>query len=452
MVSQPTEIHPKNKTTNKQKQRLYEVTLALFTVIAFSSAGTIYTIVGNGKTGFAGNGGPAVDAVLNNPAQISLSSTGELYIADSANNVVRVVSTNGYITNFAGNNIAGYTGDNGPATNASLNTPVGVFAAPNGNVYISDSWNNVVRVVSTNGIINTFAGNGTDGYYGDGGLATKAMLGDPIGIFVTSTGEVYIAEAENNVIRMVFTNNIIATIAGNGVWGYSGDGGLASSATLTFPSDVYVTSDGKIYITDTGNNVVRLISNGGIIATFAGTGATGYSGDNGPAIKATFNTPTGVTVSSNGNVYIADSSNNVIRIVYTNGTIATYAGNGAAGFSGDGGPSISASLNSPYFVSVSPTDELYISDNGNERIRRICNSSYTGFDCQIPFCHGINGSSISVCSGQGSCVGYNICNCTRGFTGLECSQKQESSIAFRNYVSLWMAIAFMVVLMKLSNF
>ena len=218
-------------------------------------------------------------------------------------------STTGIITTIAGNGIAGYSGDGGLATNAELNNPYGVAVDSNGNIYIADTNNNRIRKVnSTTGIITTIAGNGTAGYSGDGGLATNAELYYPYGVAVDSNGNIYIADTYNNRIRKVnSTTGIITTIAGNGTAGYSGDGGPATNAQLNYPYGVAVDSSGNIYIADTDNNRIRKVnSTTGIITTIAGNGNPGYSGDGGPATNAELYDPSGVAVDSNGNIYIAD--------------------------------------------------------------------------------------------------------------------------------------------------
>jgi len=417
----------------------------LFIFVSFANAGTIYTIVGNGMNPMYGYIGPALDIEIA-PYGVALAPTGDvLYISEMTNGRVQMVA-NGYVSMFAGNGNFGYSGDGGPATSAELWTPTGVAVSSTGDVYIADAGSNVVRVVASSGIITTFAGNGSMGYSGDGSFATTAQLNSPLSVAVTSTGQVYIVCL--NVLRMVTPIGIITTVAGNGTAGYFGDGGLASNALLNNPSGVAVSSTGEVYIADRGNNRIRVISTDSIITTFAGNGVSGYSGDGGSAVNAQLSSPNRVSVSSNGDVYIVDQGNNVIRMVSSNNTISTIAGNGTAGFSGDGGPAVNATLNSPYDVAISLHGNVYISDSSNYRIRRVCNQGYTGYSCQFAICYGVNGTSANVCSGNGTCVAYNNCNCTSGFTGIDCDQKgsQEPSVAFKAFLSFWLLVLSIILI------
>ena len=350
--------------------------------------GTISTFAGNGIRGYSGDGGPATAAQLNNPTGVSGNRDGLIFIADRVNNRIRVVTpgdvmpsptptptppaTGGIITTIAGNGMQGFSGDGGPATEAALYNSRGVAVDSAGNVYIADDNNNRIRKVS-GGIITTFAGNGIPGYSGDGGPATEARLYSLEGVGVDSAGNVYIADTDNNRIRRV-SGGIITTFAGNGTFGFSGDGGPATEARLTSPRGVAADSAGNVYIADSENDRIRKVS-GGIITTFAGTRgaggwAGGFSGDGGPAIEAQLLGPGGVAVDSAGNVYIADSSNHRIRRV-SGGIITTFAGNGIRGFSGDGGPATAAAVNYSSGVAVDSAGNVYIADLGNHRIRKV---------------------------------------------------------------------------------
>ena len=340
------------------------------------SNGIITTIAGNGTIGHSGDSGPATRAELNGPWGVAVDASGNVYIADTYNGLVRKVSS-GTITTFAG--IWSTGGFNGTSTGAGLGEPIGVSADASGNLYIADNLNNVVRKVS-NGEITTIAGSvvfgySSDHYSGDNGPATSAVLNEPVGVAVDPAGNVYIADRDNCVIRKV-SNGVITTMAGNGTEGYSGDNGPATSATLNLPEGVATDTHGNVYIADTGNHVVRKVSNG-VITTFAGSGPAGGSpGNNGPATGAALGNPTGVAVDAMGNVYIADSSNNVIREV-SNGVITTIAGNWAPEYSGDNGPATSAGLSGPESVAVDATGNLYIADRGNQVIRKVSNGMIT---------------------------------------------------------------------------
>ena len=340
---------------------------------AITRVATINSIAGNGTAGYLGDSGPATSAELNGPYGLAIDNAGNLYIADPANNRVRKVALGtGIISTFAGNGTAGYSGDNGPATSAELKVPVGVALDGAGNLYIADEGNSVIRKVNASGTITTIAGNNTVGYSGDTGPATSASLYGPTGVAVDSSGNLYIADTGNNRVREVAAaTGVITTIAGTGTAGYSGDNGAAVSATLNKPSAVVEGSTGNLYVLDTGNNVVRLVNTTGTITTIAGNGTAGYSGDDGPATSATLHTPYGLNIDSSGNLYIADSANNVVRMVSTAGIISTIAGNGTPGYSGDNGAAISATLDNPQGVTVDNQGNVYISDQGNNRVREV---------------------------------------------------------------------------------
>ena len=324
------------------------------------SNGVIATVVGNGGFGFSGDSGPAVSAQLNGPVCVAVDSAGNLYIADQPNQRIRKVS-NGLITTVLGGGSS--IGDNGPATRAQFELG-GVAVDSAGNLYIADSANFRIRKV-TNGVITTVAGNGTQGFSGDGGPATNAQLYYPGSVAVDSAGNLYFADSDNFRIRKV-SNGVITTVAGNGTFGFSGDGGPATSAEL-IPYGVAVDSGGNLYIADGFNHRVRKVSNG-VITTVAGDGVPGFSGDNGPAISAQLGYPSDVAVDSAGNLYIADDANNRIRKV-SNGVIVTVAGNGTAGYSGDGGPATSAELSLPAVIAVDSAGNVYIGDpNGTVRV------------------------------------------------------------------------------------
>jgi uncharacterized protein (TIGR03437 family) len=330
----------------------------------------ISTVAGNGAVGFSGDGGPATAAQLWLPSSVAVDASGNLYIADYGNNRVREV-TAGVITTIAGNGTAGFSGDGGPATSASLYFPSGVAVDAAGNVYIAESAESLVLEVSVGGTINTFAGDGVTGFAGDGGVATSAQLnlGVSSGIAVDSAGNVYIADSGNNRIRRVSVSGVITTVAGNGSAAYTGDSGVATSASLNGPVAVAVDASGNLYIADAGNNVVRKVSTSGIITTVAGNGTAGFSGDGGRATSAQLWTPSGVAVDHAGNLYIADYGNYRIRLVSA-GTISTIAGNGTEAYAGDGGPATAASL-APAGIASDALGNLFIADQNNNRIREV---------------------------------------------------------------------------------
>ncbi len=356
---------------------------------AACAAQIITTVAGNGTAGYSGDGGQATNAELNNPDGVAFDAIGNIYIADQGNNRIRKVNTAGIITTIAGNGTQGFSGDGGTATNASLYAPSEVVIDAGGNLYFTDENNNRVRMVNTAGIITTIAGNGTAGYNGDGGQATFAELHDPVGLTFDVKGNLYIVDDANNKIRKINTLGIISVFAGNGTQGFSGDGGQATNAELNLPADIAFDAIGDLYITDQINNRIRKIDTLGIISTIAGNGTTGYSGDGGQATHAELSNPAGICLDAIGNLYIADSFNDRIRKVNTLGIITTLAGIGATGYSGDGGQATAAELNRPARVTIDFADNLFITDYDNNRVRMVTNieqmglQQYIGINCQV---------------------------------------------------------------------
>ena len=332
----------------------------------------IITTGAGGGAGDPSGGGPAVWAHLYGPSGVAVDGSGNFYIADY-NVILKVTAAGGIISMVAGGCCYGYSGDGGPATDAQLSFLGGVAVDGSGNLYIADGA--VIRkVAAATGAITRVAGNGGGGYSGDGGPATSAQFLWPQGMAVDGAGNLYIADSGNNAIRKVAAATaIITTVAGNGTAGYSGDGGPAIGAQLGGPQGVAVDGSGNIYIADHANNRIRKVAAAtGAITTVAGNGAAGYSGDGGLATSARLNHPTGVAVDSSGNLYISEGVNNCIRkVAAAAGIITTVAGNGTAGYSGDGGPSTSAQLASPQGVAVGPAGDLYIADSGNSAIRLV---------------------------------------------------------------------------------
>src|SRR5439155_445403 len=324
----------------------------------------------------------ALQVGVGTPARVFKDSAGNLYISTMVvgdeglyGNVVYKVDPSGQLTTVAGNGTEGFSGDGGPATNAALSGPQGVYIDSAGNIFIADSLNDRIREVdAATGIIHTVAGNGNFGFSGDGGPATSAELHSPSGVFGDSAGNIFIADSGNERIReVVAATGIIHTVAGNGNFGFSGDGGPAPDAELVTPSGVFVDISGNIFIADRDNNRIRkVVAATGNIQTVAGNGTFGYSGDGGPATSATINVPSDVYADSAGNLFVADSFNNRIRkVVAATGDIQTVAGNGIADFSGDGGLAASAALYLPLGVYVDGFGNIFIADSNNSRIREV---------------------------------------------------------------------------------
>ena len=346
----------------------------------------ITTVAGNGTAGYSGDGGQATNAEIR-PGGVATDAVGNLYIvnnidsASSTAGVIRKVNTLGIISTIAGVSTWGYSGDGAPATAAKLNNPTGVAFDAVGNLYIADQYNNRIRIVNTLGIINTFAGNGSTTANGDGGAATAAGLGYPEGIAIDANGNLYFSDRVNNRIRKISTSGIINTIAGNGVAGYSGDGGQATAATLYRPLDLAIDEEGNLYINDNLNDRIRKVNTLGIITTIVGNGINSYSGDGGQATAATLNFPGGVVVDAASNIYIGDMFNmRIRRMINTSGIINTIVGNGTAGYSGDGGQATGAELNYPQEIALDAVGNLYIADAGNARIRKVTNAAASGIE------------------------------------------------------------------------
>ncbi|HZT66404.1 MAG TPA: hypothetical protein VFA11_11500 [Acidimicrobiales bacterium] len=383
-------------------------------VLDVSSSGSVAVTAGTGVGGFGGDNGPASQALLNRPEGLALVN-GTLYISDSNNNRIRAVDTTGTIRTVAGTGAAGYSGDQGLATAATLHAPLGLAADASGDLFMADSENAAVREVSSAGVISTVAGTGQKGYTGDGGPATGAELYWPTGVSVDPSGDLLIADGGSARVRQV-VNGIISTVAGNGSVGMSGDGGPAVNASLaepvgvavgssgvdvvdsqngvirhisttgtittlagpaggyTFPIADLFDSKGNLYVADWGNRIFEVMAGTGQVRVVAGTGTAGYTGDGGPATGAELNQPSGLALDSHSNLYISDSGNNVVRMVSPTGKISTYAGDGFPTSStnplGDGQKARAASFHFPYGL-LWTSNGLYVSDRDNQRIRLV---------------------------------------------------------------------------------
>jgi outer membrane protein assembly factor BamB len=329
-------------------------------------------VAGNGQNGFSGDGGLATAAELSQPSDIAVADN-TLYIADGGSFHVRAVDLSTHvITTIAGNGTASWSGDGGPANDAQLAFPYGVAVDQFGNAYVPDNLNEVIRKVDRGGAISTYAGNGAAGFY-DNTNGASASFNDPRGIAVDNSGNVYVADTGNNRIRIIYhANDLVTTVAGNGTRGFSGDGGPATSAMLNAPRAVVVDPGGNIFIADTGNNRVREVTPAGTITTVAGTGSAGYSGDGALATSAMLNAPRGLALDALGDLYVSDTGNNRVRRVdHATKVITTVAGNGSAGVAGDGRAAKSAELDFPFGLAFDSAGNLLIADSANFRIRLV---------------------------------------------------------------------------------
>jgi sugar lactone lactonase YvrE len=361
-----------------------DVSISLVDGIAVSPDGDTYiarrahnmisrvNVVGTGFSGYSGDGGPATNAAMNIPAGLAFDKQGNLYIADRANHRVRKVDTKGIITTVAGNGTEGFSGDGGPATQASLDLPSGLAVDDKGNLYISDRSNNRVRMVNSKGIIKTVAGNGKDGYHGDNMPALKATLDKPFGIAIDKDNNLYIADRGNNRIRKVDGSGLISTVAGDGGFYFIGDNGPAYRASIAGPTGVAVDDKGNIYIADRSNNRIRMVDKLGMIRTVMGTGQRDYNGDSELARETNLHLPFGVVLDKNGDLLVIDRSHYRIRKLLMKGNkVATLAGNGVKQFGGDGGPAQGANLEFPHGIDVDSKDNVIFADKAHFRIRQI---------------------------------------------------------------------------------
>ncbi len=332
-----------------------------------ATSGVITTLAGTGAAGAAGDGGPADAARLSSPGGLAVDRQGNLYIADAGNHRIRRVSSVGAISTVAGTGTAGYSGDGGLATAAMLFGPEGVSVDQDGNLYVAEETNGRVRKISIGGVITTVAG--ASHFGGDGGPATSALLKYPLDVAVDSAGNLYIADGFNFRVRKVDASGTIRTLAGNGTYGYTGDGGQATAAALRYPRGIVTDPAGNVYFST--EHAVRKVTPAGIISTLAGRDAAGYAGDGGLATGAQLRTARGLVIDGAGNLFIADDQNHRVRKVAPDGTISTCAGTGTAGFSGDGGQARLAQLNAPHSVGLDSAGNLYIADYNNLRVRKV---------------------------------------------------------------------------------
>ena len=329
--------------------------------VVAAATGIINTVAGNGTFGYSGDNGSALMAVLNAPTGLTLNN-GTLYVSDSANDRVRAVA-GGSITTVAGNGVAAYAGDGLAAVNANLDGPAGLAFDSSGNLYIADARNYRVRMVNAAGIIATYAGDGTaSGFGGQGDPATLTPLNQPQGVAADSAGDVYIADTGHSRLIEVDPAGNIQVVAGTGTGG-------AAPGQLYNPSGLALDADGNLFIADTANHRIEMLSPAGVLSTVAGTGTAGFSGDGGAAMAAQLDSPAAVAVDANENIFIADTGNNRVRLITPDGNIATVAGTGDAAYNGDSGAALSIALFNPGGLALDGQGNVWIADTGNNRVR-----------------------------------------------------------------------------------
>lgn len=353
------------------------ISASLALIVASAIEPAMTTAAGTGQAGYSGDRRPALEARLNMPFDVVVDSRGNLYVSDTNNHCIRRVdATTGTIITVAGRGRKGFSGDGGPAVEAELNEPYGLALDGRGNLYFADRLNRRVRMVEAQtGEIRTVAGNGSRTYSGDGGPATNAGLVEPNGVALDRDGRrLFIADVAGHRVRVVdLAGGQIGTFAGNGQARHAGDGGPADRAAVHGARAVAVGPDGTVYILEREGNCLRAVNpRTGAITTHAGSGAKGYSGDGGPALTATFNGPKELDVDTLGNIFVVDTENHCIRRIDSKaGLVTTVAGDGQRGGEGDGGPARAARLDRPHGVAVGPEGVLYIGDTGNHRVRKV---------------------------------------------------------------------------------
>ena len=340
-----------------------------------SSTPYIRTVVGTGEAGYSGDGGPATEATLREPFMCDFDTAGNLFFCEARNHVVRRVdASTGVVTTVAGSGEEGYTGDGGPATRATLYEPYSLAVDSDGSIYIVDRLNAVVRKVEgATGIITTVAGTGEVGYSGDGGPGREAQLREPNDCFLDGRGGLLIADIQDQRIRRLnLATGIIDTFAGNGEKVRGGDGMPARQASILGARAVCMDGAGNTYIAEREGNGVRVVTAGGIMGTLAGADAErGYAGDGGLALAATWGAPKALRCDAAGNVIVVDTENHAIRKIDTQSGIVTTVAGGELGGHGDGGPATNAGLDRPHGCGIAADGTIYIADSNNHRVRAV---------------------------------------------------------------------------------
>lgn len=375
---------------------LLKVVLALTFVLPSyaQTAGVINTVAGNGYQGKFGMSGPAKAAELTSPNSVAIDKEGNLFIADLASeHIFRVDASTGNVSVFAGTGAGGYSGDGGPAKDATFNHPFGLAFGPSGDLYVTDSRNNVIRRIDmSTGTIDTVGGNGFGAGPGDsdpcgtlvaGKKAKNTALCNPFGIVVDASGNIFFTNASSQVLEIAASTHIVSIIAGTGSYGYSGDGGPAIDASLSWLPGIALDRQGNLYVVDSSNCAIREVTTTGIISSIVGSpsslwsGNCGLAGDGGPASAALINGPFGISIDPSGNIFFSDKGNNLVRMISaSSGNIYTVAGSyangsGIFGYSGNGGLAVNATLAAPQGVTADLSGNLYINDNENFSVREV---------------------------------------------------------------------------------
>jgi len=407
-------------------------------------AQSTYSIAGNGSPGFSGDNGPATSAQIDTVYGVASDAHGNIYIADTRNQRIRRIAS-GVITTVAGTGVEGYFGDGGAAASAQFSFPRAVAVDAAGNLYIADTGNCRIRKVTAAGAISTVAGIGTPGFAGDGGAATGAALSYPQALAVDSSGNLYVADSWNFRVRRISTDGKIQTIAGNGSYGVFGDGGLAVAASLGLIESLALDAAGNVYLSDGYNHVVRKVVPGGNISTVIG-GGFGPAVDGGTAQTATLKFPKAIAIDSQANLYVADSLNERVRKVSSSGTIGTVAGTGTAGFSGDGAAATSARLNSPYGLGLDPSGVPLVSDLWNYRLRTVGGAPPPGIPVITSISNTAGGQPVITPGAYVSIYGTNLAPKTDNWSAWIVNQQLPTTLdgvtvsvggnaAYVNYIS-----------------
>jgi sugar lactone lactonase YvrE len=335
------------------------------------SAQVITSIIGTNVAGFNGDTLPPRLTQLALPDDVAIDKWGNLYISDGNNRRIRKMKPDGTITTIAGTGESGDSGDGGPATAATMKRPSGIAVDKNGNVFVADLFLNKIRVIDASGIIRTYAGNGITGFSGDGGKAVNAKISNPYGLCVDTAGNLYFTDFGCQGVRKVTPAGIISTIAGTGAYGFNHDNGVATAIVCNNPHGVCVDKDGNILFTDTDNNRVRKVSPDGMITTIAGNGGYGQAGDGRNATNAELMSPRGITADVYGNVYVSEYNGYRVRKISPSGIITTVAGTGNFGYSGDGGSALNAEMKNLFGLALDSCNNLYIADGDNHLVRKV---------------------------------------------------------------------------------